>query len=564
MVIFMVNKNEIYEITIEDIGTEGQGIGHVDGEAVFVKDTLPGDKAVIKIIKAKKNMAYGRLMELVEASPARTEPKCCISRSCGGCTLQHMDYNEQLAFKWNKVKNLLQRIGGIEEPEKLMEYVIDRGDDSGISGKTDDSVNPEKTDDSVNPEKTDDLVNPEHKKLAYGLKTPFHYRNKMQFPVGRDKEGKAVLGFYAGRTHSIIPLTDCVIGHPVNKGIIKAVMGYMDKYKISVYDEEKHTGLVRHVLTRVGFHTGELMVCLVVNGDEIPHAEELYRNIEQAVDDFNNTHVVEAGEGNLNINDNTILTECGTNSNLNVTDDKAGRITFKSFMININKDKTNRILGFSSKVLRGEGFITDYIGDIRFSISPESFFQVNPAMTEKLYNKALEYARLTGGEKVWDMYCGIGSISLFLAQKAKKVFGVEIVPQAIEDAEKNAALNGLTNAEFFTGKAEEVVPELYEKDHDRYSADVVVVDPPRKGCDEKLLDTICSMAPKRLVYVSCDPATLARDIKYLSEKGFKLEKAAVYDQFSHGVHVETVALIERVRNAKDFIQIGEKLCIMNI
>ncbi|MCR5148045.1 MAG: 23S rRNA (uracil(1939)-C(5))-methyltransferase RlmD [Eubacterium sp.] len=534
----MVNKNEIYEITIEDIGTEGQGIGHVDGEAVFVKDTLPGDKAVIKIIKAKKNMAYGRLMELVEASPARTEPKCSISRSCGGCTLQHMDYNEQLAFKWNKVKNLLQRIGGIEEPEKLMEYVIDRGDDSGISGKTDDSVNPE------------------HKKLAYGLKTPFHYRNKMQFPVGRDKEGKAVLGFYAGRTHSIIPLTDCVIGHSVNKGIIKAVMGYMDKYKISVYDEEKHTGLVRHVLTRVGFHTGELMVCLVVNGDEIPHAEELYRNIEQAVDDFNNTHVVEAGEGNLNINDNTILTECGTNSNLNVTDDKAGRITFKSFMININKDKTNRILGFSSKVLRGEGFITDYIGDIRFSISPESFFQVNPAMTEKLYNKALEYARLTGGEKVWDMYCGIGSISLFLAQKAKKVFGVEIVPQAIEDAEKNAALNGLTNAEFFTGKAEEVVPELYEKDHDRYSADVVVVDPPRKGCDEKLLDTICSMAPKRLVYVSCDPATLARDIKYLSEKGFKLEKAAVYDQFSHGVHVETVALIERVRNAKDFIQIG--------
>ncbi|MCR4608432.1 MAG: 23S rRNA (uracil(1939)-C(5))-methyltransferase RlmD [Eubacterium sp.] len=443
-----------------------------------------------------------------------------------------MDYKAQLEFKWNKVRELLKRVGGIENPDELMEYVDVDGTIHAEIGKIDDGhkiINDDKVVDNdreMNNYKNFDLA--KIRKFAYGLSKPYHYRNKMQFPVGLDKEGKAVLGFYAGRTHSIIPLTDCVIGHPVNKEIIKAVKEYIDKYKVSVYDEEKHTGLVRHVLTRVGFHTGEMMVCLVVNGDDIPHAEELYVNIVQAVDAYNKLQ-------------DTV---------------KKDLVEFKSFMININKDKTNRILGFSSRVLRGEGFITDYIGDIRFSISPESFFQVNPAMTEKLYNKALEYAGLTGDEKVWDIYCGIGSISLFLAQKAKKVFGVEIVPQAIEDAEKNAALNGLTNAEFFTGKAEEVVPELYEKDHDRYSADVVVVDPPRKGCDEKLLDTICSMAPKRLVYVSCDPATLARDIKYLSEKGFKLEKAAVYDQFSHGVHVETIALIERVRNAKDFVQIG--------
>ena len=500
----MVAKNEIYEITIEDIGTEGQGIGHVDGEAVFVKDTLPGDRAQVKIIKAKKNLAYGRLMEVIEPSKSRREPLCSVARACGGCTLQHMDYEAQLAFKWNKVKELLKRVGGVTEPEKLMEYV-----------GTDGTVHTEPEDDCAGVEcaEADDNGDVNQQKLAYGLEYPYNYRNKMQFPVGLDKEGKAVLGFYAGRTHSIIPLTDCVIGHPVNKYIIKAVKEYIDKYKISVYDEEKHAGLIRHILTRVGFHTNELMVCLVINGEKLLHAEELYEALVKAVEEYN-------------------------------TDTKKD-IVFRSFMININKDKTNRILGFSSKVLKGEAFISDYIGDIKFNISPESFFQVNPEMTEKLYGKALEYAGLSGGETVWDMYCGIGTISLFLARKAAKVFGVEIVPQAIEDAEKNAELNELTNAEFFVGKAEEIVPELYDKDADTYRADVVVVDPPRKGCDEKLLQTIVEMAPKRLVYVSCDPATLARDIKYLAENGFALEKVAVFDQFSHGVHVETVVLMSR-------------------
>lgn len=506
----MVAKNEIYDVKIEDIGTEGQGIGHIDGEAVFVKDTLPGDFAKVKIIKAKKNLAYGRLMEVLEPSESRTEPRCEVARACGGCTLQHMDYNAQLEYKWNKVKELLKRVGGVDEPERLMEYV-------GMDG----TVHTDPEDDCAGVEcaEADDNGDVNQQKLAYGLEYPYNYRNKMQFPVGLDKEGKAVLGFYAGRTHSIIPLTDCVIGHPVNKYIIKAVKEYIDKYKISVYDEEKHVGLIRHILTRVGFHTNELMVCLVINGEKLLYAEELYEALFKAVEEYN-------------------------------TDTKKD-IVFRSFMININKDKTNRILGFSSKVLKGEAFISDYIGDIKFNISPESFFQVNPEMTEKLYGKALEYAELSGGETVWDMYCGIGTISLFLARKAAKVFGVEIVPQAIEDAEKNAELNGLTNAEFFVGKAEEIVPELYDKDADTYRADVVVVDPPRKGCDEKLLQTIVEMAPKRLVYVSCDPATLARDIKYLVENGFTLEKVAVFDQFSHGVHVESIALLQRISNTRE-------------
>ena len=540
----MVAKNEVYEVIIEDIGTEGQGIGHIDGEAVFVKDTLPGDKAVVKIIKAGKKMAFGRLMELIELSESRTEPLCEVARACGGCTLQHMDYNAQLQFKWNKVKNLLQRIGGVEEPEKLMEYVSD--DSVSSDGKLAESDGTDNVNCGGKPDAADVSCGMGGK-LAYGLDYPYHYRNKMQFPVGRDKEGKAVLGFYAGRTHSIIPLTDCVIGHPVNKMIISAVKEWLDKYKISVYDEEKHSGLVRHVLTRVGFHTNELMVCLVVNGDDIPHSDKLYQLLLEGVKRYNSDagkSISEHAHG-LDFVNETAGADGGSKTVGADVGKSVGEIKLQSFMININKDKTNRILGFRSKTLQGEAFITDYIGDIKFQISPESFFQVNPEMTGKLYGKALEYAALTGGETVWDMYCGIGTISLFLSQKAGKVFGVEIVPQAIEDAKKNARLNGIENAEFFVGKAEEVVPEAYAGDPDKYRADVVVVDPPRKGCDEKLLETIVSMSPKRLVYVSCDPATLARDIKYLTQKGFVLRKASVFDQFSHGVHVEVCCLLEQ-------------------
>jgi 23S rRNA m(5)U-1939 methyltransferase (EC 2.1.1.-) len=471
-----MQKNDIYEMTIEDISEDGSGIGHIDGMAVFVKDTAPGDTAEIKIIKVKKSYAYGRLIRLIQQSQDRVEAPCPVARQCGGCTLQHLDYKAQLRLKKNKVVNCLKRIGGIEDAEKLCEGIL-------------------------------------------GLEeNPYRFRNKMQFPIGVDKEGKAVLGFYVQRTHSIIPVEDCMTGHEINKYIIDAVRKYIEENHISIYNEESGTGLLRHLITRTGFATGELMVALVINGDEIPKKKQLIGILQEAVDNYN----------------------------INKLDEM---IQLTSVMLNINKEKTNRIIGFESKCISGRDFIYDYIGDVKFRISVESFFQVNPYQTGRLYGKALDYAGLTGEEIVWDMYCGIGTISLFLSQKAKQVYGVEIVPQAIEDAKRNAELNGITNTEFFVGKAEDVVTDIYSSGRDGSRADVVVVDPPRKGCDKKLLDTLVEMKPGRIVYVSCDPATLARDIKILSESGgYSLEKYTVCDMFSHSGHVETVALIERRKN----------------
>ena len=324
------------------------------------------------------------------------------------------------------------------------------------------------------------------------------YRNKAQFPVGRDKDGKVVIGFYAGRTHTIIDTPHCDIQAEGNDAIIRCVRDFLQEYNISTYDEETHTGLMRHILTRVGFTTGEIMVCLIINGTKLPHADVLVERL-------------------LQIDGMT------------------------SISININQDKTNRILGDTCKTLWGQDYITDYIGDVKYQISPLSFYQVNPVQTKKLYDKALEYTNLQGGETVWDLYCGIGTISLFLSKKAAKVYGVEIVPQAIADAKVNAQINGIENVQFFVGKAEEVLPVEY-KEHGVY-ADVIVVDPPRKGCDETLLQTIADMQPKRMVYVSCDPATLARDVKRMGELGYQVEKVAVVDQFCHSGHVETVVLL---------------------
>ena len=464
-----MNKNEEYEMTIEDIGNDGEGIGHVDGMAVFVKDALIGDHIRLKIMKVKKGYAYGRLLEILQPSDFRTEPVCTNARACGGCTLQHMIYTEQLAYKWNKVKNCLERIGGISNAASLMEP-------------------------------------------AYGMEHPYAYRNKMQFPVGTDKNGNAVLGFYAGHTHSLIPLRECAVGHPINKYLLPVIQNFINKFHIPVYNEETHTGLIRHILTRVGFQTGELMVCVVINGNQIMHADVLYEMLNDAVQIYNE----ETPEYPL---------------------------TLESLMFNVNTDKTNRILGQTSHLLFGKEYITDYIGDIAFRISPQSFYQVNPVQTKVLYGKALEYAALKGTETVWDMYCGIGTISLFLAKNAGQVYGVEILPQAIDDAKTNARLNGIQNVSFMVGKAEEVVPQIYESGANGAKADVVVVDPPRKGCDAALLSTIVKMAPSRMVYVSCDPATLARDLKYLTEHGFALQKVAVVDQFCHSTHVETVCLL---------------------
>ena len=446
-------KNDLVTLEIEDCGIDGEGIGKADGFTVFVKDAVIGDTVTAKIIKAKKNYGYGRLMEVLKPSPYRVEPKCEFARQCGGCQLQALSYDQQLVFKTNKVKGHLERIGGFTDIP--MEPII-------------------------------------------GMDELFHYRNKAQFPVGRNKEGKIVTGFYAGRTHNIIENRDCALGVAENKEVLDRVIAHMEKYGIEPYNEATGKGLVRHVLIRYGYFTKEVMVCLILNGNKIPKEELLVKSL------------------------------CEIPGMTSIT-------------INVNKKHSNVILGEEIRLLWGQEYITDRIGDISYQISPLSFYQVNPMQTQKLYAKALEYADLHGEETVWDLYCGIGTISLFLAQKAKFVRGVEIVPAAIENAKENAKLNGLENTEFFVGKAEEVLPREYKKNG--VYADVIVVDPPRKGCDETLLETMVEMNPERIVYVSCDSATLARDLKYLCERGYELRKVCPVDQFGMTVHVETVVLL---------------------
>lgn len=454
-----MKKNETTKVTIEDIGVNGEGIGKVDGYTLFVKDALIGDEIEAKVIKAKKNYGYARMMNILKASKHRVSAKCPVARQCGGCQIQELSYDEQLRFKEKKVRQNLERIGGF-----LPEFI-------------------------------DQVMDP-----ICGMESPFYYRNKAQFPFGTDKEGHIVTGFYAGRTHQIIPNKECALGVQQNKEILDIIVDFMEKYHISSYNEETQKGLVRHALIRYGFTTKEIMVCLVINGDKIPHSEKLVENL------------------------------CKLEGMTSIT-------------YSVNKENTNVIMGKEIGVLWGQGYITDYIGNVKYQISPLSFYQVNPAQTEKLYGLALEYAQLKGNETVWDLYCGIGTISLFLAQKAKKVYGVEIIPQAIDDARNNARINHIENAEFFVGKAEEVLPEQYEKN--KVYADVIVVDPPRKGCDETLLDTMVQMSPERVVYVSCDSATLARDLKYLCERGYQIEKVRAVDQFPMTVHVETVALLKK-------------------
>ena len=462
-----MQKNDLVTVAIEDIGVGGEGIGKVDGYTLFIKDAIIGDVVEAKIVKAKKNYGYARLMNIVTPSENRVEkPACPMARRCGGCQIQEMKYGAQLAFKEGKVRGNLERIG--EVPTELLDKVM---------------------------------------QPIVGMEEPFHYRNKAQFPIGTDKEGHIITGFYAGRTHSIIPNTDCALGVAVNQKILEIILHFMENNHISAYDEEKHKGLVRHVLIRYGFKTDEIMVCLVINGEKLPHAEKLV--------------------------------------------DKLCKISgMTSITISVNKAKTNVIMGNEIKLLWGQTYITDYIGNVKYQISPLSFYQINPVQTEKLYGLALDYADLNGNETVWDLYCGIGTISLFLAQNAKQVYGVEIVPQAIDDARNNAKINDITNAEFYVGKAEEVLPEYYREYQESHGgetahADVIVVDPPRKGCEESLLQTIVDMQPEKVVYVSCDSATLARDVKFLRENGYELKKITPVDQFPNTVHVETVVLLSK-------------------
>ena len=450
-----IKKNDCFTVSIEDMSEDGSGIGKLDGYIWFIKDAVKGDVVEAKAMKMKKSYGFARLMRVITPSPDRIEPACPVARQCGGCQLQAMSYESQLKFKENKVYNNLRRIGGFTDIPFLP---------------------------------------------IMGMDEPWRYRNKAQFPFGRNKNGEIVTGFYAGRTHDIIPQEDCLLGVEENKKILESIKEYMIENHVAPYEEETHQGLIRHALIRKGFKTGELMVCVIINGKKLPHSEKLVEKL------------------------------CRFDG-------------MTSISYSINTDKTNVILGKELVNLYGPGYITDYIGDVKYRISPLSFYQVNPVQTEKLYGTALEYAGLTGGEVVWDLYCGIGTISLFLAQKAKKVYGVEIVPQAIDDARENAKLNGLDNVEFFVGKAEEVLPEQYEKN--KVYADVIVVDPPRKGCDEQCLNTIVTMAPKRVVYVSCDSATLARDLKMLCENGYEVEKVRCCDMFGWTTHVETVALLTK-------------------
>ena len=494
-------KNDYVTVTIDDIGTDGEGIGKVDGFTLFIKDAVIGDTVEAKIIKSKKHYAYARLEKVITPSPFRVEPKCAFHRQCGGCQIQALSYEKQLEFKQQKIRNNLIRIGGFDPDyvDQRMESIV-------------------------------------------GMEEPFYYRNKAQYPVGTDRDGNVITGFYAGRTHNIISNTDCCLGAPDNKQILEVILDWMRQYHVSAYEETTGQGLVRHVLIRKGFTSGEIMVCLVINKKSKKNNNEFLPN-----------------QGELLV--------------------KLAEIKgMTSVSVSINTEKTNVIMGTEIHTLWGEPTISDtiHVRDMQqegypftghaltFKISPLSFYQVNPVQTEKLYSLALEYAGLTGKENVWDLYCGIGTISLFLAHKAKQVYGVEIIPQAIEDARANAKRNGITNATFFVGKAEEVLPEFYEKgcvdgelfdvakasntdalQVDMLHPEVIVVDPPRKGCDDACLNTMLKMKPERIVYVSCDSATLARDLKVLCDGGYEVKRIRGVDQFGMTVHCETVVLLSK-------------------
>lgn len=452
----MVEKNKEYIFDIISQGYEGEGIAKIDNKyPIFIEGALKGEKVKVRIVKVNKNFAYGKLMEVLEASEERVNPPCAIYKRCGGCKLQHASYKAQLDFKWDRVKDCVSKIGKLD---------------------------------------------PSIVKYPLGMEEPWRYRNKVQLPIGLIN-GEVKIGFFAPRSHDIIDMESCLIQDEIGDKVVKLTREWIEKFNIRPYNvdgEYDEKGIVRHIMIRRGFTTNEVMVVLVTNGETLPHKEEFVDLMVKNIPGI------------------------------------------KSVIQNINSKKTNVILGLESKTLWGEDTISDYIGDFRFNISPLSFFQVNPTQTEVLYGKALEYANLTGNEEVFDAYCGTGTITLFLSQKAKKVYGVEIIPQAIDNAWINAKENKVENVEFFVGESEVVIPDLINKG---VKADVVVVDPPRKGCDKKLLDAITNIDAKKIVYVSCDPSTLGRDLKVLEENGYKTLEVQPVDMFPNTAHIENVALL---------------------
>ena len=498
-------KNDLITLEITDLTEEGQGVGKKDGLVFFVKDSVMGDLVEARILKVKKNYAYAKVEKLLEASPYRITPLCPVAGKCGGCQLQHLSYEKELAWKEDRIAQSLIRIAGLspEEVERKKEGIL-----GGVLSR---------------------------------------YRNKAQYPVQNGKEigeektvsGRAFaerkkgseneqesydslrMGFYGFHSHRIIETEDCLINSAENPLILNCIKEWAREYKISGYEEETGKGLLRYIFLRKGFSTGEILLCLVLNGKNLPHGKELWEKLA------------------------SILVDQSSPSKI------------VGLCVNINEGRGNAILGRETLCLYGKDSIEDKIGELSFSISVPSFYQVNPVQTEKIYGKALEYAALSGEETVWDCYCGIGTISLFLAQKAKQVYGLEIVPEAIENAKKNAEKNGLHNTEFYVGAAEEVLPKWVEEQKRELIAkgadcgigdmvDVVSLDPPRKGCDEACLSAVLELSPKRIVYVSCDPGSLARDMKYLREGGYALEKWVGIDNFPRTGHVETVALLSKL------------------
>ncbi|MBQ9698281.1 MAG: 23S rRNA (uracil(1939)-C(5))-methyltransferase RlmD [Acidaminococcaceae bacterium] len=449
-----VQKGQEMELEITGLGSSGEGVGRFKDIAVFVPGALPGETVKASADFVKKNFVNGRLLEIVKASPDRVAPVCPVYKECGGCQLQHLSYDAELKEKRKQVEAALERIGHLRDI-KVMPTI--------------------------------------------GSASPLYYRNKMQFPVA-GKKGKLQIGCFALNTHRVIDVGDCCIQKQKNNEIAAVVRQWMNQFRITAYDEDNRTGIVRHVMGRVGVHTGEVMVCLVTAQDNVPHLKDLARMLKAAIPGV------------------------------------------KSVVQNVNKRSTNVILGEKTKLIAGSPTIKDKIGPLKFNISAQSFFQVNSEQAEKLYNTALEFADLKGKETVVDLYCGTGTITLFMARKARQALGIEIVPSAIRDAKKNAMANHIDNADFLLGDAAVEMPKLAAEG---LRPDVVILDPPRAGCEERVLAAIVTVKPARVVYVSCNPATLARDLAYLHEHGFTINKVQPCDMFSRTHHVECVVQLSQ-------------------
>ena len=456
MKIMTLKKNDKLIIDITGMTSEGYGVGKSqDGVAIFVPNSAVGDRAEVLIVKVLKKYCFGKLINLVTPSPDRCRVDCPVFLKCGGCCYRHISYDAELKIKEQKVRDAVARIAGL-----------------------------------------DVKINP-----IIGAENPNHYRNKAQFPIAKDKDGNILMGFYGFHSHRVVDTDTCLLQPKIFDRIMEVVRDFLKRTNLSVYDEITHKGLLRHLYIRYGEKTGEIMVCLVVNGDKIKAQEELVNSLKENISEI------------------------------------------KSVVINSNKEKTNVIIGTKNNTIFGENYIVDNLCGLNFRISPNSFYQVNHSQAERLYTKAKEYASLSGEETLVDLYCGTGTIGLTMAKDCKRLVGVEIVPQAIMDAKLNAEINGITNAEFICGDATKCADKLK---NEGIKPDVVVVDPPRKGLTPELIKTIKEMSPKRVVYVSCDPGTLARDLKLFEENKYSSQELTPFDLFPRTSHVESVVLMSKV------------------